>query len=388
MSVLTRRFPVAATAVAMVLAFAGPLLADDDEDSGKKKKKDILQLAYVAKPAVGLPEGVKAIAFIPFSQVVQDKEGVFSAREKKMGDELTSAIAQRMDETARQFKIPLAIVDRESVAALMKEKDLADAGLAQENKALQLGKLAKAEAICFGRMDIDVHKQEGYSKTFHPVPGRHGIRLEQEPVKQIRRTITVSVTVKLVAVATGKSLVTFNRRAMDTVERKPGILMGEDAQEIQLRPEDETIERLFNQLVDEFVGQLLPHEVRFEVKLATKPKAKLSKTALKFLQAGDYDKAIELFREGLESKPDDHEALYDLGLAYEITGKLDEARKCYDRAYGLKDKSMYFEAIQRIRPKGKVSETAGSDPAPRGTVVEEEGPAETGGPMEAEKSLP
>jgi tetratricopeptide (TPR) repeat protein len=136
---------------------------------------------------------------------------------------------------------------------------------------------------------------------------------------------------------------------MDTTERKPGFFMGEDAQEIQLRPEDEVIERLLNQLVDMFVAQLLPHEVRFEIKMAG-PKGKLAKTATKFLQTGNYEKAIELFRESLESKPDDHGALYDLGIAYEATGQLKLALQNYERAYSLKDNNYYYEAIQRARP--------------------------------------
>ncbi|MFA5864119.1 MAG: tetratricopeptide repeat protein [Phycisphaerae bacterium] len=350
--------------VVFLTASVYPLLADD-EGKGKKRRKDIIDLVYVEKPVVGLPHGLKAIAFIPFSQVVEDKEGIFSAREKKMGDELTSAIAQRMQECSRQFDIPLNIVDRESVAAIMKEKDLADAGLAQESKALQLGKLAHAEAICFGRMTIDVHKVEGTSSTFRPVPGRHGIRLDQEEVRSIRRTITVSATVKLVATATGKSILTFNKRASDTVERKPGLIMGEDAQEIQLRPEDEVIERLFNQLVDEFVGQLLPHEIRLEVKVV-EPKNKLSKMALKFMKTGDYEKAIELFQEGLASKPDDHAALYDLGLAYEITGNLKNALKSYEQAYRFKDKDYYLDAAQRARQKMNVAK-AESESSPTST---------------------
>ncbi len=396
---LRRSLPLV-LAVAFAVIGVHPLFADDDDDKkDKKRRKDMMELAYVEKALVGLPPGLKAIAFIPFSQAIQDKEGVFSAREKKMGDEITAAIAQRMQEVSRQFNIPLNIVDRESVAAIMKEKDLADAGLTQEDKALQLGKLANAQAICYGRMSIDVHKEEGVSKTFRPVfstgervtvhrdpyrPHRRVITreptinggIQSEPVRQIRRTITVSATVKLVSIATGKSIVTFNRRLMETAERKPSLFMGEDAQEIQLRPEDETIERLFNAMVDEFVAQLLPHEVRFEVKVAG-PKAKLAKTAAKFLQAGNYDKAIELFRESLESKPDDHAAHYDLGIAYEISGQPKKALECYERAYSLKDQDIYLEAVQRIRPRiqaasGEVQKApAENKPAPEPATDED-----------------
>jgi len=388
---LKRSLPLVLAGV-MVVIGVHPVFADDDDDDkkSKKHKKDYIQISFVEEAIVGMPQGLKSIAFIPFSQAVEDKEGVFSAREKKMGDEITAAVAQRMQEVSRQFNIPLNIVDRESVAAIMKEKDLADAGLTQETKALELGKLANAQAICFGRMSIDVRKEEGVSKTFRPTfssgervtvhrdpyhPRRRIVTreptidagLQAEPVRQIRRTITVSATVKLVSIATGKSIVTFNRRVMDTTERKPSFFMGEDAQEIQLRPEDEVIERLFNQLVDEFVAQLLPHEVRFEVKVAG-PKGKLAKTAVKFLQAGNAEKAAELLRESLESKPDDHAAHYDLGIAYEIQGKFKESVACYERAYSLKDNALYLEGIERVKPKAQSVKMESPEKAPAADV--------------------
>lgn len=379
--------------IVFFVAAVHPVLADDDDDDdkgkGKKRRKDMFELVYVAPPVVGLPEGLKAIAFIPFSQAVEDKEGVYSAREKRWGDEITAAIAQRMQDYIQAFKLPLSIVDRSAVVAIMKEKDLADAGLAQENKALQLGKLAKAEAICFGQMTVSVHKEEGVSKTFRPTftqvdqvvvrrdprrPHRRYITrgtsvqggIEAEPVRQIRRTITLSATVKLVATGTGKSIVTFSRRLMDTTEKKPSIFMGESAQEIQLRPEDQVIERLFNQLVEEFVAQILPHEIRMEVKLCN-PKNKISRAGLKFLQTGNFEKAIEFLNEGIAAKPDDHAALYDLGVAYEATGQPKQALKHYELACRIKDQDLYIDAARRVRQKASVlAETATPATAPAG----------------------
>jgi tetratricopeptide (TPR) repeat protein len=394
-------------AILFLVAAVNPVLADDDDDDkGKKKnRKDYISFSFVEQPVVGLPQGLTAIAFIPFSQAVDDKEGIFSAREKKWGDEITAAIAQRMQEVSRQFKIPLSLADREAVAAIMKEKDLADAGITQENKALQLGKLAKAQAICFGRMTIDVRKEEGVTKTLRPTfsqsevvtfhrnpyrPHRGYVTrqpvsqmgLQAEPVRQIRRTITLSATVKLVSTATGKSIVTFNRRTMEVAERKPGFFMGEDAQEIQLRPEDETIERLFNQLVDEFIGQLLPHEVHVEVKIA-KPKAKLAKTALKFLQTGDLEKATDLFEESLRTKPDDHAAMYDLGVAYECSGQPQKALKNYECAFRIKDNNLYFDAAQRLRQKLSAGQPEQNNKSRPPQSADNDSDA-----VEAERSLP
>ncbi len=359
-----------------------PALADDDDDKkSKKNRKDMVEIVFVEGPTVGLPEGLDGIAFIPFSQAVEDKEGLYSAREKRWGNEIISAIAERMQQSAMRFNIPLKIIDRQSVAVLLKEKDLADAGLAEESKALQVGKLAKAQAICYGLVSIDIRTVEGQSKTLRFFPSPHRINIQQQPVRQLRRTVTLSANIKLVATATGKVILPYTRRLTETSEMKPSIIMGEDAQEIQMRPEGEVIERLISQVVDEFVGQLMPHEVHIEVKVA-KVKSKPAKAGLKLAQANEWDKAIELFREGLQEKPKDHGAWYDLGLAYEITGRFDKALESYERAYSIKDQQYYLEGVQRVKPRAmamKQASQSGGQSTKGGENAVEQAPASTNG---------
>ena len=104
------------------------------------------------------------------------------------------------------------------------------------------------------------------------------------------------------ATATGKSIFTYNNRLAETNDLKPRLLMGEDVQEIEFQPEEEVIERLLTQIVDEFVGQLLPHQVQVVAKMS-KVKSKLAKTALKFFQSGDYETAMKLFPKRWKSNP-------------------------------------------------------------------------------------
>jgi tetratricopeptide (TPR) repeat protein len=343
MSDVRKYFVYGLVAIVMSSGLVGLVMADDDDDdrssSGRiKLKKDEVMISYVQSPTQGLPPGLDAIAFIPFSQAVEDKEKIYSPGEKRWGDEVIAAIAQKMQQNANQFKIPLKLVERESLAAIMKEKDLADAGLAQEDKALQLGKLAKVQAICYGRVAISIRTVEGQAKTlqFAPSPDGHGMTIDSAPARRLKRTIAVSATVKLVAVATGKSILVYNNRLTETKDLKPHLLMGSDAQEIEFQPEEEIINQLVSQIVDEFVGQLVPNEIHFVAKMG-KPKSKLAKSAAKFIKAGDFAKALELSREAVEIKPDDHGAWYNLGLSYEATGDLVKALDAYGRASRIKD---------------------------------------------------
>lgn len=382
MSDIRKYFLYVMMAVVMLSGVVGPAMADDDDDdddvrqtSGRVKlKKDEILISYVAAPTMGLPKGLDAIAFIPFSQAVEDKENIYSPREKRWGDEIIAAIAQRMQQTSNQFKIPLKLIERESVVAIMKEKDLADAGLAEEGKAIQLGKLARAQAICYGRVAINIRTVEGQGKTLHFAPTEDGIRIQPETARRLRRTVSIAATIKLVATGTGRNILVYNNRLAETKELKPRIVMGEDVQEIEFQPEEEVIERLITRIVDEFVGQLLPHEVHTIVKVAG-VKSKLAKSAVKFLKAGDYEHSVQLFREAVEVKPDDHGAWYNLGLSYEAVGDLPSALKAYERAMRIKDVGYYFDAIQRVKPRASAMQEGAKGPKAAGVQgAEQEGP--------------
>ncbi len=314
----------------------------------KKRSKAFVEVAYTEKPALGLPEGLHTIAFIPFTQAIEDEAGIYTAREKKWGDVIVSSIAEKMQYYARKYDIPLKIIEREAVATIMKEKDLADAGLAEENKALQLGKLSKAQAICFGKVVIDIQTVSGKAKTVSFKKTSSGLVPKTEYKKRIKRTITVAATVKLVATATDKSILTFNKRYSNTIDLKPSALLGSDASAADLSPEDDVIMTLITRIVDDFVAQLMPHEVHRRIPLA-KVKSKSAKSAVKLARVGDYDEAISLLKDAIELKPQDHGAVYNLGVMYEVKNQLEKALKYYKRAYSIKDKDLYLTAILRVK---------------------------------------
>ncbi len=314
----------------------------------EKRSKAFVEVTYTEKPVVGLPEGLHTIAFIPFTQAIEDEAGIYTAREKKWGDVIVSSIAEKMQYYARKYDIPIKIIEREAVATIMKEKDLADAGLAEENKALQLGKLSKAQAICFGKVVIDIQTVSGKAKTVRFKRTGSGVVPATEYKKRIKRTITVAATVKLVATATDKSILTFNKRYSNTIDLKPSAVLGSDASAADLSPEDDVIMTLITRIVDDFVAQLMPHEVHMRIPLA-KVKSKPAKTAVKLAKVGDYEEAISLFKDAIEIKPNDHGAVYDLGVMYEVTHRPELALKYYKRAYSIKDKDLYLEGILRVK---------------------------------------
>ncbi|NLX22460.1 MAG: tetratricopeptide repeat protein [Phycisphaerae bacterium] len=336
--------------LALVLLVSLALTADAGAFFGKKKKKNkpTIHIEYTEPAKVGLPENLTSIAILPFTQAIEDKENVYTDRERKWGDHIIAAVAAKMQEYARDFDMPLKLADRESVAAIMKEKDLADAGLAEENQALQLGKLAQTQAICYGKVVISIDSVEGQVKTVEFRPGGYGVAPSTTYKKRIKRTINTAVDFKLVSVANGRSIHTFASNRSQTVDLKPGAIMGKDYDEADLQPETDAIGAMLTELVDEFVAQILPHKVAYDVPLAD-PKKKMAKSATRLLRSGEYQDAIELFQRSLTEEDDDHRAMYNLAVTYEVSGGLPKALDYYKMAFADKDEEMYLAGLTRVK---------------------------------------
>ena len=67
----------------------------------------------------------------------------------------------------------------------------------------------------------------------------------------------------------------------------------------------------------------------------------------KQLAQGDIGNAIENFKLAIDTRPDDHAAHYNLGIAYESLNRGEQALKCYQRAYQIMAVPLYQEAIKR-----------------------------------------
>jgi tetratricopeptide (TPR) repeat protein len=74
-------------------------------------------------------------------------------------------------------------------------------------------------------------------------------------------------------------------------------------------------------------------------------------TGISYAQLGHWDKAIILFKSVPEKYPKNeniHKAYYDLGIAYKWSYMFSEARENLEKAYLLKNKSEYYDEIQRL----------------------------------------
>ncbi|MEO0161996.1 MAG: tetratricopeptide repeat protein [candidate division WOR-3 bacterium] len=74
-----------------------------------------------------------------------------------------------------------------------------------------------------------------------------------------------------------------------------------------------------------------------------------------YLMNKEYDKAINKFSEALKINPHDPELYYYLGLAYEQSGRLEQAEKMYEKAIML-DRSFSNAEIRLSEVRNKIAQ--------------------------------
>lgn len=318
-----------------------PAMAGDEKDVWDIDKDELL-VASIRMPSWNPNGSFRKLLFITFEQVINDRDGLYRPK-ADWGASVTAGVAQGLWDETSPYGIDLQIADPEIVSKTITEKGLAGAGLGNESAAINLGQILQAQVVVFGRVGINVQTVGEKGQAYWVCPAKSGQGVEVRSLKCLVRTITVTLTMKMVNVANSQCLFLYNKGFAQTAELQPKLYSSaEDAQ-----PESEVVQELFRQLVKDVLVQITPQDM-FTVMKTEDVKSRPAKEARKYMLVGDLGRAIPLLREGLAIKSDDHGAWYNLGLAYEITNYLTEARKSYERAYWIKDKDQYFEAIRRL----------------------------------------
>lgn len=64
-------------------------------------------------------------------------------------------------------------------------------------------------------------------------------------------------------------------------------------------------------------------------------KESILETAKFYFLNQKYDKAIEIYREGLESYPDEPQLYFNLGVVYESINDMENAKECFEKVLSL-----------------------------------------------------
>jgi tetratricopeptide (TPR) repeat protein len=101
------------------------------------------------------------------------------------------------------------------------------------------------------------------------------------------------------------------------------------------------------QIANEFIKMIVPYPASDTVKLAKgRPE---SQTGGRYIAANNWDAAIQTLEGGLAAYPNDHQIMYNLGIAYQYTYQFDKAVPMLEKAYATGGKKMYVRQLESCK---------------------------------------
>ncbi len=300
----------------------------------------------VLKPAaISLP-GVRKIAIADFR-----------------GPELSGAQIASIVQSGLMQSDFYEIIERDKLVAILDEQKLGQSGIVNESTAKQVGQMLGVDALIFGevtsyRVEPDetgaekVSRQVGTGK-YEMVNEKNIFTGKTKKVrKEIMRTTlvdqpykirrgTVAVSFRVVDVETGKLLAVKS----DSKSYASGKVV--DGGSETLKPEGEILNELSSALAQKFVQLIAPHKVA--ERRVIEPGGGKIQEGKKFAQSGLWAEAAEAWTEAVRLMPRNPSSFYNLGLANEVQGNLDQAEDLIRKAIAIKPKKLYIDALSRIR---------------------------------------
>ncbi|MHC4235254.1 MAG: tetratricopeptide repeat protein, partial [Planctomycetota bacterium] len=247
--------------------------------------------------------------------------------------------------------------DRKHTSSVMKESDLAAAGMVASAKPGAVAKLLEVQALILTEIKVKVEKHKGKGRTvdFLSLGGGgwsrggygHGT-VDSSEVDKESRHITVQTDFKLVDAGTEENLATHSPRPYrQTDKMKVSPFFGSAKTEADMTPRDEIIGEAVELGARQFLSKLVPCPVTYLVEVESSSQENCVE-GVKLLRAEMYEEAVSQFKMALAEEPSDHHAAYAAGLACEATGRYDEALTYYKQACYGKNEPEYIDARKRL----------------------------------------
>ncbi len=235
------------------------------------------------------------------------------------------------------------IVDRERLNQVIKEQKLGVSGVVDENKSVEVGNILGCDAIIYG--DI---KYSYDDKTDSKKRKDKNDKVYYE--YYLKRTVTVTASMKITSAETGEILATFtttrhNYSSLKKERSRPSAS--------NLTPHLQLAEETCGSIASGFVDYFTPRFTTYSFKLKkvkVKTYKKQAVAAKDWLYKGEVSKAYNIYNAIYEKDKYNANIAYNLGVVHEIVGNYDEAFECYSVAYQLNSNDKDIEkAYNRIK---------------------------------------
>ncbi len=303
----------------------------------------------VLKPAAVDMPGVKKIAVVDF----KGPEG--------SGSQI-AAMVQSMLMESQHYEI----MERDKISRLLEEQNMGMAGIVDPTTAAKVGAILGVDAMVFGEIstyEVPPDKKITNKVKEQKFTGKYETVEEKDSktgqVKQVRKKIyedvwvdkvtwvrqgSVAINFRVVDVKTGKLLAAHSdAESYDSQKEKKSWF----SQEQKLKPQGEILSDLSQNICRRFVHMIAPY-YETENRIIEGGEGQIA-VGKKYADVGLWPEAMEAWQQAVQDLPQNPSGYYDLGLAYEVQGDLARAEAAYKKAVELNTKTLYMEALARIR---------------------------------------
>ena len=310
-------------------------------------KGAMIGIIYDRPPEYKIPSRIKKIAVAEF--------GGDMRREIKWGAIAADMLSSALDAYNKKFH-RYVLVDRKRISAILAERDFQRA-ISDTDSAAAAGKIAKVDAMIYGTCHVVIKERTIYKTVIDPLSRS----LRSKPVRAVYSSAAVNFTMDDIGTSKTLASVTVTKEWDSEKDKKSGgtkIAAVFGVSGGSKKAGEEVAQVLIEKCVEEFLRKISPHQVVERIQLAA-CKSKVGKDADNAAKAEAYEDALEMFLAAAEQVPDDHAALFDAGVMYEVLRKLDKAEEFYSKAIELKKDSRYYACRRRVRAmlKGAATES-------------------------------
>ncbi len=300
--------------------------------AGCGETETAVELSYVRPARQPISENIKRIAIAEFKSADKDpKWGGIAA------DKLNSELARCNQEFNR-----FTLVDHRNLARILKAQDI---NIMNSETAIQAGKIANVQAIIYGTISASVTDEH----LTRSVPDLMSRSMKEKPYTKRNCFVTVSITMTNVDTAVQMSPFT-STKTFDSEKDVKGSKLGKTMGFSSDAPPaaDETISKLLDVCISEFIEQVSPHRQTFTEKLE-KGRTSAVETGNKLAKEKEYADALKQYLKGIGEDSKDDGACFNAGLMCEATLDFAKAEEFYTKAIDRNAKDKYIKARQRVR---------------------------------------
>lgn len=264
------------------------------------------------------------------------------------GDRVRSELEAKLLDAKINGVPYFTLVSRDRLDKVLQEQSKGQSVRFDDRSTVTIGKLLGADALVTGVVtEYNSDEKRDIDRREHTEGKKENKRTVVETYYCASREARVRADVKFIDAKTAAvvAVVPLSGTASDGGCMKGGY------------PDTASADALFDKAMSKMGNELriliAPHDVVRSVKLRTKDKGVSEglKRGADYAESGGWDMAIEEWEQALQEKPDSAPAHYNLGVAREAMGQLEQAREHYKKAARIDPDKLYVGAVTAINQR-------------------------------------